>query len=214
MAAKLLDISGQRFGRLVALEFLGKPHAFKWSCKCDCGQIHATTGFKLRSGAVKSCGCLDQERLLERNTTHGLSHTKEYHIYLGMLRRCAGDGEHAHYYTERGITVCDVWTSGDGHLSGFECFLLDMGPRPSDRHSIDRIDNDGNYEPGNCQWALPLAQSRNRRGRRMVTYDGRQMCLSEAAEAAGVPYKIVLGRLKCGWALDAALAKKTIGRWA
>jgi len=207
MGRALVDIAGQRFARSEAVRFLGKAGNFEWECRCDCGNTFATSGYKLRTGRVKSCGCLLQDAAGSYSITHGLSKFVEYAIWAGIIKRCHGSQPHAGY-SARGISVCPAWRSE------FEAFLRDMGPRPSDKHSIDRIDNDGDYEPGNCRWATKTEQARNKRSNRIVCFQGRNMPLSEAAELAGIKYDVVWDRLNLGWTVDAALAKKTIGRWA
>jgi hypothetical protein len=160
--AKLKDLTSQRFGRLVVLREAGRDvHGCAvWLCRCDCGgpekRVRAPN---LKSGRTRSCGCLLSEarRSGRQNLRHGRSKTTEYIIWLGMRARCYNvKGRPFKWYGGRGITVCERWRYS------FENFFADMGPRPSPEHSIDRIDNDGNYEPGNCRWALWSVQVQNR----------------------------------------------------
>lgn len=118
-------------------------------------------GEDLRSGNSTSCGCLQKEKARARFLTHGQSETRLFKIWLQMKQRCfnPNDDKYADY-GGRGITVKEPW------LSDFEAFRRDMGPRPSDEHSVDRVNNDGNYEPGNCRWATRLEQAANRRVRK------------------------------------------------
>lgn len=149
------SIAGRRFERLVAIEPTEKRLGRKviWSCRCDCGNIKDVPIDALNAGRVKSCGCLRKEQ----NTTHGMKGTPTYKAWKSMRQRCKNKND-PHYpdYGGRGITVCERWES-------FENFLADMGERPSDDLSIDRINNDGNYEPGNCRWTDRFTQARNRR---------------------------------------------------
>jgi hypothetical protein len=160
----VVDITGQRFGRLVAIELAPRPWPSgnaRWLCQCDCGQMHVASGSNMRTGRVRSCGCSIREWAKTGNNRrrHGASDTSTYGSWSGMRNRCLNPSEPRYPdYGGRGITVCARWDD-------FANFLADMGERP-DGLTLDRIDNDGNYEPGNCKWSTPLEQSQNRRPRR------------------------------------------------
>ena len=163
MARPSGDITGMRFHRLTVIRKLldrASRNVF-WLLACDCGRTHRAPASALRTGRVKSCGCMNQELRLARNQRHGLAargakKPAEYIVWQAMIGRCSNPKNKAfRYYGGRGIVVCDRWRHD------FTAFLADMGQRPSPKHSIDRINNDGNYEPGNCRWATQSEQVRN-----------------------------------------------------
>lgn len=182
-----VEMTGRRFGILTVIARAAhpSPHAH-WICRCDCENEIVACGKALRKGQY-SCGCVNLGK-----RTHGQTNTGTYQSWIDMRRRC-NDPENAGYvnYGARGISVCARWQS-------FENFLADMGHRPSG-YSIERIDNDGNYEPSNCCW-LPLEkQSRNRRSVRRVLCDGPALPFSEAASKSGLNKTTVHYRIKAGW---------------
>lgn len=195
---KRLDIIGRRFGKLVAVEELAKDgRKRKWRLRCDCGnEVIALQKSFCSGGTRKSCGCAN----IKPNQLHGLSKIPEYRAWINMRTRCYD--ENTPYFGTwggRGIRVCDRW------LGSFEAFLADVGPRPTNKHSLDRIDVNGNYEPGNVRWALPKTQCRNQRVNHLVTMQGRTMTLADAVDSAPVPYNTVLYRLKRGWNIEDAV---------
>lgn len=192
----ICDITNQRFGRLVAISRRsvvtdkGRQRSL-WFCRCDCGGSTEVDLGNLRNGHVKSCGCLAKEHARQLNLTHGLSHTPEFGVWSNMIQRCTNpNNQAAHNYGLRGISVCPRW------MDSFEAFYVDMGPRPSDQHSIERRDVDGNYEPSNCYWATADIQASNRRNALRVTYRGRSVTLMELSKESGVPYGKLLDRIQ------------------
>lgn len=156
------NMIGKSFGRLVVLEELKerKGGSVCYLCECSCGSLIETKGKYLRNGDTKSCGCLNIEKIKEqgyKNKTHGLSNLKEYAVYKGMVSRCQNKNhDRYHRYGGRGVKVCERW------LESFENFYEDMGDRPSSKHQIDRIDNDGDYTPENCRWVTVSENSLNK----------------------------------------------------
>lgn len=159
---------GDRYGRLMVRAVYPVSFAYRrqrhrqFVCECDCGEMHVAKGKRLRNGAVKSCGCLHQEGPWKVSHGEGSKPTRsaEYICWTGMKQRCLNSGHDSYpRYGGRGIRVCDRW------LASFEDFLADMGRKPTPAHSIDRENNDGNYEPGNCRWATGVEQQANRGSR-------------------------------------------------
>lgn len=168
----LVDIVGNRYGRWAVIRRSGSRTGLAtWLCQCDCGTQKLVLGQSLRLGQSKSCGCLQRELISQRDRrTHGQTvggvRPPEYRSWTAMLSRCNNPKATGfHNYGGRGISVCARWIKGDDGLSGYECFVSDMGPRPSLSHTIDRFpDPDGNYEPTNCRWATKREQRLNQRG--------------------------------------------------
>ncbi len=162
MPAKI-DLTGARYGRLLvtAEAERSRTGARRVLCSCDCGNETSVFVSALRGGLTQSCGCLERENrslLGARFATHGLSRTPEYRIWKGMKARCECETNSAYKkYGALGVKVCAEWRSS------FESFLSDVGPRPGDRMTLDRINPFGDYEPGNCRWATPEEQARNKR---------------------------------------------------
>jgi hypothetical protein len=164
---KMKDLAGYTFDRLTAIQYLGphpKSRASLWLCRCACGNEITVPSTALAFGNTKSCGCLQKEKAsakaLRENFRHGLSHTPEWYSWQSMIQRCTNPKHRTYrYWGGRGITVCAEWRYS------FPAFLANMGPRPSSKHTLDRINNDGNYAPGNCRWATAKEQISNRRPR-------------------------------------------------
>lgn len=174
---------GDRYNRLVAEAFIRKDdrHRVYWSWICDCGGRTTARTDVVKSGHTSSCGCLYKETRGVAATTHGNYNHPLYGIYYGMMDRCYNEKSGGYCnYGGRGITVCDRWRES------FENFLHDMGDRPSDKHSIDRIDVDGNYEQSNCRWLTAKGQANNRTNNVYVDYLGRRYTTAEFSELIGM----------------------------
>lgn len=193
------------FGRLTVVRYLGKigPQNHKyWECRCSCGERCVSTTSQLMAGRAESCGCLHVERTVASSLVHGMTGSVEFSAWQNMLRRCYEEkNRYFSTYGGRGVTVCDRWRYGEGGKSAFQCFLNDLGLRPTATHSIDRYpDFDGNYEPGNVRWATPVEQQRNRRNNIRFA-DG-----TVAADDAGLPVSVLTftKRLARGWTEEEA----------
>ena len=180
---KRIDLTGERFGRLLALRYIGNR---RWWCRCDCGNEKDVYFSHLRQGRIVSCGCYQKQRAAEAQTTHGMSYTREFNSWRSMLERCSNKNNKQYKdYGGRGISVCARWQNS------FENFYADMGPCPEGL-TLERNDTNGNYEPSNCRWATRLEQSRNRRC--ALLYDGKT--LKDLAKETGIPYGTLYGRFR------------------
>jgi len=193
---KVKDLTGMRFGRLVAMRQIpqtGKTKNARWLCQCDCGAQHEANSSSLLRGLIRSCKCLAHELTSQRTAKHRMSRSVEWTTWQNMKSRCYNPRETAyHHYGGRGIRVCDRW------LESFENFFDDMGIRPSDAHSIDRIDVDGDYSPGNCRWATRSEQAKNRRPESSIEIDGVCNTLTWWADFTGINKQTIHERIKRG----------------
>jgi hypothetical protein len=182
---RLEDLSGRRFGQLTAKTYLGNR---RWLCVCDCGRETAVTNYALKDGTTKSCGCRHYAG------THGMARHPLYRLWNNMVDRCYDPKCHAYpNYGGRGIRVCERWRNSPA------AFIADVSPRPSPKHTIDRVNNDGDYEPGNWRWATPTQQHRNTRKNRVIQYRGETRCLADWADVFGLLSKTIGRRLDAGW---------------
>lgn len=192
---KLADFKvGTRVGRLTVLSIIPRerPRTFqKCVCRCDCGNISEKFIGNLAQGHTQSCGCLRSYNTTAIKTTHGMRHSSEYGIWSGLKDRCYNpkNGAYAEY-GGRGISVCQDWSQS------FESFMRDIGPRPSKEHSIERLNNNGNYESGNCVWGTRFEQANNKRNNHLVTANGRTQNVTQWASELNCEPKMLFARLK------------------
>lgn len=196
---KLTDRLGQRYGRLLvtgrAPNKSQKDTNARWECVCDCGVKTVQYGQDLKKGKVVSCGCWNDEKRFK----HGLADTPVHRVWIGMNSRCSNP-KLANYanYGGRGIKVCERWKS-------FENFVADMGIRP-EGYSIDRINNDGDYEPSNCRWATTKQQLNNKRVNRILVLNGESRTIAEWSEKLGIGWYTIRSRVdRYGWTIEKAL---------
>lgn len=181
------ELTGKKFGRLLVLSFfkMNGQGRSTWNCVCDCGKKTIGIGRNMTSGVSKSCGCLMKEMSRNAALIHGKRYTTEYEVWSHMKDRCLNKKARAYpFYGGRGISIHPEWAAS------FMAFLRDMGKRPPGR-SIDRINNDGNYEPGNCRWATVAEQNRNR------SISLKRNVTKEAAKL-GITYGAAYQRIKRG----------------
>jgi len=199
---KIIDLTGQRFGRLTVIEFAKKTkdRQFMWKCKCDCGNEVDVRGYSLRSGKTKSCGCLQKEINIKLRQTHGLAKTRLYNIWNGMKGRCSLQTLSCYkYYGDRGIKVCEEWQT----FEPFYDWAMANGYR--DDLTIDRIDVNGNYEPTNCRWITQREQALNTRRNHYITYNGETKILEEWAMLLGINHSTLIERLNRWNSIEEAL---------
>lgn len=205
------DISGMRFGRLLALQFAGRNERghILWKCACDCGNEVLKCGQALRNGSTRSCGCFQRQLAFDRHRIHGEAGSPEHMVWVSMIQRCINPSHrYWHLYGGRGITVCKQWRGP----MGFQTFLRDMGHRPSQSHSIDRFpDNNGPYSPENCRWATRIEQARNRSTNCLITFRGHTLTIQEWSERSGIHKSVIQWRFRHGWSPQRTLTTPVRG---
>lgn len=203
-----IDHTGHEFGKLRVLGYshnVGKK--VYWLCLCDCGKSVTVFGHHLRRGAIKSCGCYRRSIEFKNKQSikaykHGYSKTSEYAIWAGIIKRCENINCKGYVkYGGRGIKVCPEWRNS------FEQFIKDMGPRPP-KHSIDRIDTEGNYEPSNCRWATSDQQANNRKTNKTISFNGLILTISQWSKITGIKKDLLQYRLAKGWKPEYILTQR------
>jgi len=197
---KLIDLTGQRFGRLVVLERAenAKDGSICWKCKCDCGKIIVTRANSLRMNRTKSCGCLQKEYF---KTSHKESKTKFYKLWHGIIERCENSTNGSYKnYGAKGITICEEWHN----YENFKNWALNNGYKEG--LSIDRIDNNKGYYPENCRWVTFIKQQNNKKDNHYITYNGKTQSISDWARELGTKYYTIHARIKRGWTEEEAIS--------
>lgn len=204
---KLIDLTGQEFGRLAVVERVAnnKRKEAMWLCRCECGNEVIVRGTSLRDGNTKSCGCLQKEAALKvgkNSATHHSYKTRLYNIWRSMKQRCYNPCNNDYpNYGGRGITIYEEWKSNFGT---FREWAMANGYR--DNLTIDRIDVNGNYEPSNCRWATMKEQGNNRRSNHLITFNGESHTIAEWARITGISYAVLKNRFyHLKWSPEKAL---------
>ena len=200
MGRKKIELeAGQQYHRWTLISEVADSKSTKWLARCSCGTKKAVTASTLAAGRSKSCGCLRVENATAALRKHGMTRTRAYRIWSLMKDRCLNP-KAAHFpdYGGRGIQVCKRWRDS------FTAFHKDMGDPPAGL-TLDRVNNDGDYEPGNCRWATRRAQAENRRSTRLLTWGGRTQSIKQWAAELGLHPTTLGNRLRSGWPVEKAL---------
>lgn len=202
-----LDLSGKIFGKLIAIRRLQEKESdgsFLWNCRCECGIEVSVSVSDLNSAQKTMCGNCRILAIGNANRTHGMSNSRLYRIWTHMGDR-VNNPNHEHYenYGGRNITICDRWKI-------FENFQADMGPTYQEDLTIDRINNDGNYDPSNCRWANSEQQARNRRNTIRLTHNGITQSVDDWADQFGISKATLLYRLNAGWSIEEILVSQKV----
>lgn len=188
ISAKPLN-AGDRFGQITLVSIVESPRRGTfWLCRCDCGNEVVKYAGHIRAGQAKSCGCVKGA-----HRTHQMSGSSEYRAWDNARSRCYRENDRKYpTYGGRGVRMCEAWRQS------FEAFIADMGKKPTSLHTLDRINNDGNYEPSNCRWATRTEQNNNRSFNRHLMLNGELLTVAQAARAVGLPHATILHRLDAG----------------
>jgi hypothetical protein len=201
---KVLNLSGKIYGRLTVIsrtENRGKRQYVAWDCLCSCGKNHVTTTAKLVKGATRSCGCLQRDLISNLTRKHSDTKSKEYNSWSHIKSRCTNPNNAGYkWYGARGIKMHPEW------VESYESFLNHVGRAPSKEHSIDRVDNNGHYVPGNVRWATKREQVNNRRTTTYLEYNGEKRPFTEWCEVLNINYRVLRTRLGFGWTVERALS--------
>ena len=202
MAKQVIDLTGRKFGKLIVLKIAGKNeyNNILWLCKCECGNTKIVRGNALKAGKTLSCGCYSREV----HTKHGMWKSRVYGIWHGIITRCYCEKDRNYkHYGGRGIAVCDDWLGKNGAKRFIEWALTNGY---DDTLTIDRKDNNGNYEPSNCRWIVNKEQQNNKRNNHYITFNGRTQSLSQWAEELNINRNTLYLRINTyHWDIERAL---------
>lgn len=200
---KIINLKGQKFGRLTVIKDVGRNNhgSILWLCQCDCGNKKVVNSGDLRKGNVSSCGCIRKTQLLK----HGDSGTRLYNIWCDIKKRCYNHNCVAYKnYGGRGIKVCNEWLN---NYQSFKVWSLDNGY--DDTLTIDRINNNGDYEPGNCRWVDMIMQANNTRKNVYIEYKGKIKTISQWSKILNMNPSTIRYRLNIGWQIEDVLTKSS-----
>ena len=209
---KLIDLTGQRFGRLTVIQkasYRPKSHNTYWLCRCDCGNMKEVGGRNLKCGNTKSCGCYHSEQASKSNSKHRRTKTRLFNVWVSMRSRCNCKTNLAyHYYGGRGITVCDEWND----FQTFEKWAFSSGydetAKPHEC-TLDRIDCNKGYYPENCRWVNSTVQANNQRSNILISFNGKTQTRAQWAREKGWRYELIRDRIdRYGWSIDRALTEQ------
>lgn len=213
---KSKDISGQRFGKLIAIRRSSKSNCgkWKWLCKCDCGnykEIDIHQLLRTDKPSTKTCGKCKKSMVGTKSYKHGMSGSRLYQCYKLMKNRCYNSHNiRFHLYGGRGIVVCDEWL-GENGSSNFIQWALNNGYE--DNLTLDRIDNNKGYSPENCRWATRKEQSNNLRTNRRFVLNGKEYTLSQIADMYNINYDLLHSRIRNNWDIEKAIITPNLNNW-
>lgn len=197
---KRIDLAGQKFGRLTVIRSAGtQNNRAMWLCRCECGKELIVEGHKLRNGNTKSCGCYQRDRAKESQTRHNGSSSRLYGVWACMVQRCTNPNNNSYKrYGARGIKVCNDWLD----FGKFQEWAMANGYNPNAKRNectLDRINNNGNYESSNCRWITHKEQTHNTRRNHNITINGETHCISEWARIYNIKRETIKDRILSGW---------------
>lgn len=193
-------LENKTFGELIVKEYDIKSQ--KWVCLCSCGKTTFVQTGHLNCGSVISCGHYRRENTIKRSTTHGMTNTKVFKAWTSMKDRITNkNNKKYHLYGGRGIGFCDRWCS-------FENFYEDVGNPPTKKHTLDRIDSNGDYEPDNVKWSTYTEQNNNRSVNNYISFNGETKTIAQWAKEYNLLWETLKARIKCGWSIERAITKK------